>query len=279
MRVVVFVVNYNADDHLARFVASVRSAASSAGSSAVQIHVLDNSQKSDGELEHLRVRLTGPDVAVSVHSTGRNEGYFGVLPLAQKLVPSEVDVVLYGNPDIVLDTKFMERLDAARESGGVLAPAIVSRDDGFDQNPKYLSRLPARKLRRLRAIYATRLTYGLFTAAARLKERVRRRGGKAPVTAAAREIYAPHGSLFVFADVRFFLDLPSYPCFLFGEELFVAEEAARRGVKVIYDPTLRVEDVRHASISLLERDDLRRYMHESVRWILARYYTGEGRGH
>ncbi len=276
MHVVIFVVNYKADDHLRRFVGSVQEAKAAADGTTVEVHVLDNSCKGSHELEEARAPQGG-GIPISVHSTGRNEGYFGVLPLAQSIVPATTDVILYSNPDLLLDPDFFLELGPALRSGGILAPAIIARDDGFDQNPKYVHRLTERKLKRLRVLYANPVTFAAFNAAARLREILQpRRSQVRSYDVGTREVYAPHGALFVFTDVSFFLGLPPYPCFLFGEELFVAEEARREGVKIVYAPRLRVEDVRHASVSALSRHDLRVYMHQSVSWILSRYYGNGG---
>jgi hypothetical protein len=79
--------------------------------------------------------------------------------------------------------------------------------------------------------------------------------------------------VFIFADVDFFLTLPAFPCFLFGEELFVAEEARIAGVSVVYEPSLRVRDVRHASVSQLANEMRRTLLLKSMTFILNQYYT------
>ena len=274
MNVVVFVVNYRADEQLTEFVRSVQRAQAAAEAVAVTLHVLDNSCRGEEYLASLKERLSRSGFPASVHSTGTNDGYFGPLSLSQSLVPSGADAVIYCNPDLVLEQDFFNELGSARKLGGVLAPSIVAVRDAFDQNPKYRHRLTRAKLVRLRAIYSTRLSFWTLITAGRVKELLASRGAVRRVLGvdSETEIYAPHGSLFVFPDVQFFLDLPRYPCFLFGEELFVAEEARLRGVRVVYTPRLRVQDTRHASVASLGRDRIRTYLLESVSWILQSYY-------
>jgi hypothetical protein len=79
----------------------------------------------------------------------------------------------------------------------------------------------------------------------------------------------------VFTDVDFFRALPPFPCFLFGEELFVAEEARRRQVAIAYEPALRVDDMRSQSVSRLPGEFFRRLMLGSVQFILDTYYTAD----
>jgi hypothetical protein len=275
MNILFFVVNFRADDHLLRLVMSVAAAQAVCPSVCVDLHVLENSQKSTAELAQLRARLGIIGVTTMVHASGTNEGYFGGLGLAQTLVSDRTTCVIYCNPDVLLDADFFVMLQrACLRHAGVVAPAIISIEGGFDQNPKYRQRVSPGKLRRLQRIYSHRLTYISFNALARVKEvtsNFRRR--KLQGVGSSTQIYAPHGAVFIFSDIEFFLRLPTYPCFLFGEELFVAEEALLAGVPVLYEPSLRVRDVRHASIDQLDNDYRRSLMHKSVTFILDHYYN------
>ena len=60
--------------------------------------------------------------------------------------------------------------------------------------------------------------------------------------------------------------------YLYGEELFVAEEARRRSLFIRYVPALRVFDTRHAATARLGGERRRRFMKESVDYILRHYY-------
>lgn len=275
MNVFFFVVNYKMDDHLGRFVQSVAAAQAVCLSANVDVHVLDNSQKTEHEVMQLRSRLGVAGVSVTVHSPGTNDGYFGGLRRAQSLVPAGTDCVIYCNPDVLLDPDFLLILERILGStGGVVAPTILSLKDGIDLNPQYRQRLSEGKLRRLQWIYAHRLTYVIFNVLARVKEVFsgwRRRSSQAGITSIS--IYAAHGAMFIFADVEFFLRLPAFPCFLFGEELFIAEEARIAKVSVVYEPSLRVRDVRHASISQLPDEFRRSLSLKSVKFILNQYYS------
>lgn len=275
MNVFFFVVNYKTDDYLVRFVQSVAAAQAICFSANVDVQVLDNSQKTVQELNQLRSLIGVAGVSVTLHSPGTNDGYFGGLRRAQSLVPAGTDCVIYCNPDILLDADFLLTLERILEStGGVVAPTILSLKDGFDLNPQYRQRLSEGKLRRLRWIYVHRLTFGIFNALSRVKEVISGwclRSSQDGI--ASIPIYAAHGAMFIFADVEFFLRLPAFPCFLFGEELFVAEEARIAGVSVVYEPSLRVRDVRHASISQLPNEFRRSLALKSVTFILNHYYT------
>lgn len=275
MNVFLFIVNYRVDDHLVRFIQSVAAAQAACPSVHVDVHVLDNSQKSDLELGRLRERVAIGEIPVTLYSTGTNHGYFSGIGLAQSLLPKQTDCVIYCNPDLLLDPDFLEILHRTiRGQSGVLAPAILSLQDGIDQNPKYRQRLTSTKLRCLQRIFSFRHSYVVYSVLGRFKEVARGwyRHSR-PNVIAPGPIYAAHGAMFVFADVDFFRRLPPFPCFLFGEELFVAEEARLAGVPVVYVPSLRVRDARHASISQLAPEFKRSLLWKSVTFILERYYA------
>jgi GT2 family glycosyltransferase len=197
--------------------------------------------------------------------------------MAQSLVHEKTDAVVYCNPDLFINSDFFTVLEHTLKTvvGGVIAPSILSLRDGFDLNPQYRKKLSRTKLKCLQRIYAYRLFFSSYNALGRIKEVVSgwnywlRRGSKE----ASATIYAPHGAMFIFTDIGFFRRLPSFPCFLFGEELFVAEEARLAGVPVVYEPALRIHDVRHASVGLLPKEFLRVLCYKSVTFLLNRYYA------
>ena len=171
MNVLFFVVNFKADEHLVRLLLSVAAAQALCPLACIDVHVLDNSEKPASEMEQLRARLGVAGVLATQHSLGTNDGYFGGLGLAKSLVSEKTDCVIYCNPDVLLDPDFFVVLQRTLMHGaGVVAPAIVSIENGVDQNPKYRQRLSEGKLRRLQRIYAHRLLYVTFNMLSRVKE-------------------------------------------------------------------------------------------------------------
>jgi GT2 family glycosyltransferase len=276
VNVAVYVVNYRADEHLLEFARSLRTAEERCPTASVTLHVHDNSERAMGERESFAVGVAAVHAA-EIHFPAQNDGYFGGLERSQSLLADSTDCVLYCNPDVILAPDFFKALVhlLPTTEKGILAPSIVATD-GFDQNPKHRSRLPARKLRMLEAIYSNAVAFGAFTALARVKEL--RRAKADPGGARSERIYAAHGAVFVFSDLTFFKGLPRYPCFLFGEELFVAEEARQKKVPTTYAPSLRVLDSRHACIGLIGSRARRLYQLDSLRFLLAEYYRAERQG-
>jgi len=272
MKIIFFVINYKADNHVLKLIESVLNA-NKEGDFDITIHVIDNSIKSKQEEEEFRKSLQVN--GVSLHSSAENLGYFGCIPIAQRLIENETfDCVIYCNPDLYLDGSFFKELKASMQFKGIISPSIISVSEGFDQNPKYLSKLSRAKMIRLKLIYSNLLTYFLFFSLARVKELlfvVKKRSTHSS-DKFSRIIYAPHGAMFIFTEVSFFKCLKPYPCFLFGEEIYIAEEAEKAGVKVYYTPNIKVYDSRHASISSLGNNFRRKLYYQSVLYLLKNYY-------
>lgn len=275
MKILIFSVNYNSDDHLLRFVESIIESKNLCPDIEVSLHILENSKKTPTQLKELKKEIVALGMDISIHSNGSNKGYFGGLSLAQSLSAKSIDYVLYCNPDLKLTNEFFKNLDeVGKKKKGVIAPAIIGHRKHYDQNPKYLCRLSLAKMRRLRFIFSNIITFCLFTLISKFKELVfgYRQGFNVKSTISRCKIYAPHGSMFIFSDINFFKGLPSYPCFLFGEELFVAEEALKTNTTIYYEPSICVVDNRHASIRFLNCETIRSLYFTSINYILDKYY-------
>ena len=208
--------------------------------------IVDNNSD-DGSVDRLQQGTTGFD-NVEIAVSQRNLGYFGAASWALDQYRSQhhtPDWVVVCNNDIVFDDpQFLSRLLFRHwHSVGVLAPAIRSQLTGFDSNPMIAAR-PGR-MRRLRYrfllsnYYVAWLTQWLAPIVRKSRKRLRGRRSKSAEQSA--RIYAPHGSFLIFS--RQFFEAGGIlddGCFLYGEEITVAETCCRLGLPVIHDPTLRL---------------------------------------
>lgn len=280
MKMLICIVNYKSDDLLTRFLSSIRRAIRRGVSGATPtVLVIDNSLRGDDEKGPFlaRIRSEIPECEVTFSAT--NLGYFGALPLAQTRQASlSAPVVIYCNADIVLADDFFDQLDTLSATpAAVVAPAIISDlGEGFDQNPQRTHRVSTKKLRTLQLLYSVGITFFIYQFLGDLKVAARKylhRHSRSITPRSPETIYAPHGALFIFTDADFFMHLPRYEPFLFGEELFIAEEARLSNKTIIYCPQLRVLDSCHASTGLLSISRRRTLMKESIDFILRKYHS------
>lgn len=240
-KVLVVTVNFRQVKCTLRFLASVSRLA---GFNRCHLVIVDNNS-GDDSAERIREAISGFS-NVELLTSQKNRGYFGAAKWAldhHLPAPGNLDWVIVCNNDIVVDDpEFLNRLLAHDpRTVGVLAPAILSRLTGFDANPMIPYR-PGR-MRRLRyrfllsTYYIAWLTQWLAPIVRKGRKRLHARRssrGQCP-------IYAPHGSFFIFSRRFFeqggFLD---DGCFLYAEEISVAETCWRLGLHVIHDPELKV---------------------------------------
>jgi GT2 family glycosyltransferase len=171
--------------------------------------------------------------------------------------PSWPDWVIVCNNDVELpDPRFLSTLlrqDVAAH--GVIAPRIISVATGLDQNPHlrrrrgWVGRLKWKLYYTHYFVARTLLainTVPYFVRLALRRTANRLRGQRERAT---ERIYAPHGACVIFSR-RFFeaggrLDTGFR---MYGEELTVAETAARLGLPVSYCPALEVWHQEHATL-------------------------------
>jgi hypothetical protein len=90
---------------------------------------------------------------------------------------------------------------------------------------------------------------------------------------AAREIYAPHGSFMIFSREywREAAGLNHNP-FLFGEEITVAEYSRGKNLPVIFDPSLSVHHIGHASMGTFPSRRKLNWLREATRFCADEYF-------
>ena len=218
-RIAVFCVTFHSDVELEHYKASLQKAAEKAGD---------------------EVEL---DIFVSQNTEADNPGYFGGIRRA--MLQTDVaayDYAIISNVDLTVEEDFFVKLaayDCAADTGWI-APQIWSAQEGRDRNPKIMNRYSLKTLKILKMIFR-------FPPIWALKRTISSRRKKGE-THPAGEIYGGHGS-FIILTKHYFdsCGVINYPVFLFCEEIWLAEQCRKAGLKVFYEPGLVVSDVEHAS--------------------------------
>ncbi|MBX3705067.1 MAG: glycosyltransferase family 2 protein [Pseudomonadales bacterium] len=196
----------------------------------------------------------------------RNLGYFSGLNLGLDYVRrfhSDVAWVIVGNNDLVFSDHFVETLANKSEvysQYAVIAPNIVTLD-GDRQNPHIREHIGLARIRAYDTYYSSYLLARLIAKIVGVGRRHFNRRDQSGY-ATAREIYACHGSCFVLSR-KFFETFGELwaPTFMFGEEVFLAEQVAKSSMRILYSPELEVIHASHAAVSGL---------HARQKWELMR---------
>jgi GT2 family glycosyltransferase len=189
-----------------------------------------------------------------------NRGYFGGAKLGiERYRPDRGSLpswVIITNNDVVIeDQLFLEKLLSRNpQEVGVIAPRILSTMTQSDHNP-YMRRRPGRlRVAELRFWLTNYHLAGLHEYLSRWKRAFRGRIRLSELNEhnagqiSPEPIYAPHGSFLILS--REFFDRGGYiddGCFLYAEEVSVAEACRRVGLPAVYQPELIVLHTEHST--------------------------------
>lgn len=242
-----FCVSHNSLISVKRFISSIGYAKNKVCDVHVEIFVLDNSTIEIERSDLYCDAASFSDVTINfIHRD--NDGYFPTIHnylLETKFNLDAYDVVTVSNVDVELDVDFFMNLNSLDiRSVGVIGPSIIDYESGVDRNPKILIRPSLFKLRVNWLLFIHPIFYAGMRYVHFVKRRLTARSRSAKL---ARRCYAVHGAFFIFTKSYFDKCNFGHQSFLFGEELFVAENCKDFGVETYYEPHLKVTD--HSGVS------------------------------
>jgi len=230
--------NYNNSAHTREAVASLRR-----NGEQCRIVVVDN--KSNDENVSALKSLANEFQDVELILNSENVGYFKGLNLGIKHLRStqpDVNIMVVGNNDLVFPADFADSLRrnlSTFEKYAVVSPDIVTLD-GVHQNPHVIN-----KVSRFREFiydlnYANYYLAVVIQKMAKLTRRFTQRPDQTQ-HAIAREIYSGLGACYVLGPLFFqhFQELWA-PTFLMHEEYFLSEQLKQKGLRIYYEPSIRI---------------------------------------
>lgn len=264
MRVILICVNYNTYGELSKFLTQL--SAQECANFNLEVIVVDNSSRKE-ELVRSKFEVLP---WISWLEPESNLGYYGAISHAVDaldvladcpdfLIASNVDIEFAGED-------FFEKLTRIKEDAQVLAPAIRGKRTGAELNPYLKTRPAASKVKWTRAIFRYYYISVAYQVAYHIKSSLKR-GGGGLIGKNAVPIYAPHGSFVIFRQA-FFQNGGSlrHPCFLYAEEIFVAEQVRRSGGVVRFCPELKLVHEEHASTGWIKSREMARYQYQALCW-------------
>ncbi|MBU2622667.1 MAG: hypothetical protein KKD92_10155 [Proteobacteria bacterium] len=252
MKIVFICVNYFSDKETLRFVDAIFK---QPAKDSVYVVVVDNTPRE--ESDHFGNILQGRYKHICWIKSPLNLGYFGAarygleIFLKKNILP---EWIIVSNVDLMFgDSEFLSRLhdfNCGRDIG-IVAPSIRSALNNRDQNPFMVYRPSAMRMQFYKLLTKNYMLSSFYAWASNLKNRFLLPFKKSKAHSLGhihQRIYAPYGSCILFNKTYFkkggTLD---YPCFLFGEEIYVAETARALDLQVIYKPELKIIHEEHVS--------------------------------
>ncbi|HTS35882.1 MAG TPA: hypothetical protein VMH04_09435 [Candidatus Solibacter sp.] len=272
--VLLICVKYGADAETAQYLESLGKLR---GQRNLRVIVVDNTVGADP-------RGLPTDLNLTLVRSEENLGYFGgarsglTHHLRQHPLP---DWVIVSNVDLlVADSQFLEKLALLRRPGlGVVAPSIRSALTGRDQNPFMRSRPSAARMHAFKWMFRSWFLLNAYELVSAMYHKLRSASSTRRVAPTylredrGKSIYAAHGAFLIFSNEYFRaggnLD---FPCFLFGEEIYLAESLRRVGLDAVYEPSLEVIHQEHKTTRFVKSRKLARVVASSAAYCADAYF-------
>lgn len=195
---------------------------------------------------------------VTIFRPGQNLGFLNGALYAYRTWRSSTDIsptwVVISGTDIVFEPDFFRVLAGLELSSdiGVLAPDVVNQQN-MPENP-YLRDKPSRSQLALHVVATSSIAVAAtYYALHRIRQLVRPHFGRGHPLGdlnAMTDIYAPHGSLMVLHE-RLLRLAPEmqFPGLLYGEEEFIARQASKANLRVVFTPQLKAHHTRVGALA------------------------------
>lgn len=272
-KLAIFCVTYHSYKELKLYLTSIDKAASKVVESlSVDVFIADNTETDFRQIDYLDKFYY---IKCLIFPFYKNMGYFGGIQQVMKSVDlSSYNFVALTNVDLTLsDDAFLNlcKIDV-EDNVGWIAVSILSQKELRDRNPSILYRYSKSKLKLLKLKFDFPILDFIYNNTLYKRKKFLKKYRK-------MDIYAGHGS-FILLTKKYFeqCGIIDYPVFLFGEELYLAEECRKHALRVVYCPDIIVYDSEHVSTSKLKdcnpfkKNFYYQCNSEAINFILSKYY-------
>jgi GT2 family glycosyltransferase len=216
------------------------------------------------------------DLGVDVVSTGGNLGYLGgaaaVLDWWRTRHQDPPDWFVIVNPDVGLRDTTLLTLGELRfaDDVAIVAPAVLL--GGITPQNPFLDGRPSRlRMRTYTIAFRSAVLTHVLDRLLDMKHLVARR--RPAGSGEPRAIYAPHGSIMFIR--RVFFDrggMLKFAGFMFGEEIHLAEQVRRLGLRVLFVPAMEVMHEGKSTTGRVESDRRREWHRASADILWEDYF-------
>lgn len=264
MNILILAVTYKSYDCLSSFLDSIERASENTDAEVV-VAIGDNTDEGYQDID-----FSYKNIDVRVFPYHENLGYLGcALRMLREVCPAEsFDYIAVSNVDIALDTDFFKMLQTeCEENVAWYAPDIYTPSRGIHENPFMQKRPTKMHFHKWMLLHSFPLLYGFA------KKMPKMRHKKPEALKKSKDIYAGHGSFMLFSWL-FIKDNISmtFPGFMYGEEIFLAEKIRQARMRVKYCPSMKITNIGSVSVSLLGNEWRCKAIKNSLKKIRDMYF-------
>lgn len=230
------------------------------------IVIVDNNSEAD-DLDNLKkINTNYPSVKIIFNV--ENCGYFKGLNIGIKYLRDknpDIDFITIGNNDLYFSLDYLDAIIDKRnlfDKHPVVSPDLITLD-GVHQNPHVIDKISKSREIIYDLYYSNYYLSVLIGYAAKITKRFTDRSDEDQFEI-AQTIHQGYGACYILGPL-FFENFSSLwaPTFLMGEEFFLSKQLEQKGMKVYYEPSIKVNHHDHATMGKLPSKKLWKISKES----------------
>jgi len=221
-------------------------------------------------------KIAKRDQRIELLTPQNNLGYFGAAKFAYehylKTFPIP-DFTVLSNVDLIFEKEndLVNLFGKSNSDADVIGPNLLSIIHHSPLNPFFEKRISKLKLKFYASVFKVYPLYIFFQTLSLIPKYLMK--FRTTMSNKSRFVYAVHGAIIVFRKSYFEKGGSfNYGCFLFGEELFVAEVARKYSLKVFFNADVKVIHNEHLTTRTYKKRQYVLWRKESLSYILANYF-------
>ncbi len=215
---------------------------------------------------------------VEIIGAGENLGYFGgaayALDYFRRKYTTLPSHVIISNMDLeFVEPSFLENLINEKSNFDLAGPSIISASSHVDLNPFSKTIYSKSKLHFLKFIFSFYPFYLIYQTMSLIKRKFKGSNIGSSPSNNLEDVYALHGSFMVFRPGFFEKGGNfNFGSFLYGEELFVAEQARRKAMRSVFLPSLKLIHKEHTTTGTYKSRKHIGFMKDSINYLLKNFF-------
>lgn len=235
---------------------------------SIDICIVNNSNETEYESLHQEFNS---NKAVKIMHSSKNLGYLnGANYALESLNKNEYVYYIVCNTDMDFPEKeFIKNLlDFKKPSKTmIIAPKILKTDDNANQNPYYKKKPSKKKFLIWKFFYKNDVSFYMYMKVNQIRKKFNK-GLELNGVIGDEVIYAAHGS-FMIIHQSFFYNKGTlkYPMFLYGEELYLANQVEKLQGNVFYKDDLLIMHNEHSTTDDINFSRRRLFINQSIKFL------------